>query len=91
MDDLAVPGAGVTACPSCEAVLSAGELSCPRCHQLIHAETLKQLAAEAEGFTRAGDFSQALVRWRSALELLPPETRQYAVIHEKVDALSTQL
>ncbi len=91
MDDISAPRADVTECPSCQSELSAGDLSCPHCHQLLHADTLKQLAAEADSFTQAGDLSQALVRWRSALELLPPESRQYAVITDKIDALSMQL
>ena len=91
MDEAPVLLPSVTACPSCNAQLVAGELSCPQCQQLIYAAKLKELAAEAEAHTQAGELGEALARWRSALELLPPETRQFAIVSEKIDGLSAKL
>jgi Zn-dependent protease len=52
----------------------------------VHAAALSQLAEEAR---QASDPRTALAKWRAALELLPPDTRQYLSILEKVAALSS--
>lgn len=78
----------VLACASCGTQLSPSFLSCPACHTLVHAERLKQLAADAEAATRAGDNTRALSAWRDALDLLPPASPQFAVIAGRVDELS---
>jgi Zn-dependent protease len=46
----------------------------------VHADELKTLAAAAESAERTGDLAGALVQWRSALELLPADSEQHAVI-----------
>lgn len=74
-------------CPQCGTELSPALLSCPKCHRLVHSERLNQLAAEAKAAADAGDLTGAQVRWREALVLLPPESRQHAVIRERVEAL----
>jgi len=58
---------------------------------LVHADELKRLAAEAEEASRSGDGSAALARWREALDLLPPDSRQHQIIWEKVTELSRQV
>ncbi len=73
-------------CEECYAPLPAGALSCPFCHRLVHAAALGQLAEEAR---QAPDPRTALAKWRAALVLLPPDTRQYLSIQEKVAALSS--
>ncbi|HYE99398.1 MAG TPA: site-2 protease family protein [Planctomycetota bacterium] len=83
MDSLAA-----AACPDCGSELGPGLLACPRCARLVHAETLKDLAAQAERAQREGDAVAALTAWRRALELLPPDARQHAVVLAKVQALS---
>jgi Zn-dependent protease len=55
-------------------------VGCPACGALVHAETLKSLAADAESAERAGDVPVALAKWRAALELLPPTSQQHATI-----------
>ena len=76
------------ACKDCGTALSPHELSCPGCQRLVHAEQLKQLSSEAEAATQAGDLSQALTLWRQVQELLPPESRQFSTVHEKIVELS---
>jgi Zn-dependent protease len=76
-----------TRCTSCGTELAPGVKSCPVCHALVHADRLKELAAQAEVATAAGDASTAMARWNEALELLPSDVRQYAVIVEKVKRL----
>jgi Zn-dependent protease len=73
-------------CEECYAPLPAAALSCPFCHRLVHAAALGQLAEEAR---QASDPRTALAKWREALVLLPPDTRQYLSVQEKVAALSS--
>ena len=73
-------------CAECYAPLPAGTLSCPFCHRLVHAAALSQLAEEAR---QASDPRTALAKWRAALALLPPDTRQYLSIQEKIASLSS--
>lgn len=84
------PNTGVPSAPSvceeCYAPLPAAALSCPFCHRLVHAAALSQLAEEAR---QAADPRTALAKWRAALELLPPDTRQYLSIQERIAALSS--
>ena len=78
-------------CVQCGAELAPNLLACPTCHALVHADELKKLAAEAEAETRAGALSEALAKWRRALELLPPHSSQYAVIRKKIEQLVRQV
>jgi Zn-dependent protease len=79
------------ACPQCTAGITAEALSCPSCHWLVHGDTLKTLAGEAECAASAGDLTAALTAWRRALDLLPPPSTQYRAVQERVAALSRQL
>jgi Zn-dependent protease len=83
------PDAG--SCGSCGAELAPGLLSCPVCHRLVHAEQLKGLAQAAERAEQDGDLSTAMARWREALSLLPVETRQHAIIIERIARLGLEV
>jgi Zn-dependent protease len=80
-----------TACVGCGTEVPASFLTCPACHRLVHAESLKRLAEEAERATRAGDPRAARDAWRQALDLLPRGTRQASIVSEKIGALSQGL
>ncbi len=71
-------------CPGCDTEIAPNLLTCPNCHRLIHADRLKVLADEA---THAATPAEAMVAWRSALELLPPGTRQHVAITAKLTEL----
>jgi len=71
-------------CRGCLSQLPAALLVCPACHRLVHADTLRQLASDAEAAARAGDTSNALALWRRALELLPPDSTQSRQIGEMI-------
>jgi Zn-dependent protease len=75
-------------CPGCGSDLGPGLLSCPSCHRLVHAETLAQLAREAEQARTAGDASLELSLWRRVLELLPPQAEQSRKVGARVVELS---
>jgi Zn-dependent protease len=65
-----------------------GILACPGCHRLVHAEALKKHRDGAEAAARAGDVQAELAAWRLAAELLPRQSKQYTIVHEKIAALS---
>src|SRR5437868_3112651 len=78
-------------CPGCATEIAPGLLSCPRCQRLVHAERLKELAAEAETAERRGEPSAALAAWRGALELLPAGSRQHDAIAAKIGELGRRV
>ena len=71
-------------CPRCGSGVSSSRLSCPACHQLIHSERLKTLAAEAEAAEQRGDVAAAMEVWQEAQTLLPPDSRQYEVVQDRI-------
>jgi Zn-dependent protease len=78
-------------CVRCGSHVAPSLLACPGCGALVHAATLTTLAADAERVEQAGDVTAALAHWREALELLPASAPQYAVIHQKIAALSERV
>jgi Zn-dependent protease len=81
-------GRNVTACARCDTELATTLLSCPACHTLVHSDTLKRLAADAESAEQAGDNRQALEKWRAALPLVPSDSQQYSTINNKIAELA---
>jgi Zn-dependent protease len=79
------------ACPDCGTQVASHFLICPGCHKLVHAATLKRLAEEAGTAEAAGQWSSALVAWRSAMELLPPGSKQFGAISAKVADLGKKV
>jgi Zn-dependent protease len=57
----------------------------------MHADTLKRLAAEAGMAMRAGDPLSARNHWAEALNLLPPQSQQHAVIRDRVAGLTREI
>ena len=84
-------GGGRRACGQCGTELAATLLSCPSCHALVHADQLKSLAAEAEAAEQAGNIPVALAKWREAMELLPPDSEQYATITARTSELARRV
>jgi Zn-dependent protease len=76
------------ACSACGCELAPKALTCPQCHRLVHGERLRQLSTEAEQAASSGETVRALTLWREALELLPPQSRQYKLIADKCAELS---
>lgn len=79
----------VIRCATCGTDVAPGILSCPGCHRLVHADTLKAHRDQAESAAQRGDAQAELAAWRSAAELLPPQSRQHAIVMERIAALST--
>lgn len=78
-------------CARCGTQVAAGLLSCPSCKALLHAAHLKELAALAEAATAGRHLQLALTHWRSALELLPPETNQFRTISDTISELTRRI
>jgi Zn-dependent protease len=68
-----------------------GLLCCPVCQRLTHSDRLKELAREADLATQEGRLPDALFAWRSALELLPPGSRQHVTIAARIAELGRQV
>ena len=71
----------VVRCPGCGTQLGPNLLACPGCQRLVYGDRLRALADEAG---RASNPTDALIAWRSALELLPATTRQHATVSAKI-------
>ncbi len=81
----------VHSCPACGSEIAPTLLSCPSCQRLVHAERLKELAANAEASEKAGALSAALASWNEAVSLLPAESRQYAAVADRIAMLGRRV
>jgi len=68
--------------------LAGSLLRCPACRRLVHADRLSALSIEAEQHEQAEDAAQALVAWRAALDLLPPDAAQTGTIQRRIASLT---
>ena len=82
---ITVPIAAAFACGGSRSVQKAHD---DHGHALVHAAQLRELAARASAAASTGDAAAQLSAWRASLELLPPQSRQFSAIAEKVAALS---
>ena len=78
-------------CAECGTQVAPRLVACPACGWLVHGDELRRLAAEAEAAREGGDSRASLAAWRSALELLPPASRQADVIAGKVEELAREV
>ena len=84
------PVFGSGACTRCGTQLAPALLACPSCSTLVHGDELTRLAAAARQAEETKNVSLALALWRQALDLLPPASKQYGVILERVSSLTTE-
>jgi Zn-dependent protease len=80
-----------TSCTNCGTELPPDALACPACASLIHADTLKRLAAEADVAMRAGDLVSARNHWATALRLLPAHAQQHALVRDRLAELTRRI
>ena len=78
-------------CAACGSEIAPTLLSCPSCHRLVHAERLKELAADAEASEKAGALSAALASWNKTVSLLPAESRQHAIVADRIAMLGRRV
>ncbi len=74
-------------CTQCGTHLAPAALMCPGCGRLVHSARLKELAAAANRAEEADHPTAALEAWNNALSLLPPDSRQFQTVAERVSAL----
>lgn len=65
-------------------------MACPACGWLRFSDELKRLAAEADDHLRAGRFTESLAAWRTALDLLPPNSLQYETVSARIAEIGRQ-
>lgn len=80
-----------TRCPRCGTALAVGLLRCPACQALVFADVLTEIARMAEVAANEGRLADATQRWHQALDLLPPDASQRAVIEAKLEALGARM
>ena len=78
-------------CTRCGTELPPDALACPACASLIHADTLKQLAADADAAARAGDLVSARNHWAAAVRLLPAHSQQHTAIRDRIAGLTRRI
>src|SRR5271170_6289906 len=78
-------------CSSCGQSVPPDALVCPHCQQLVHAQELRGLAAQAADAMAKGDRIGARDTWQSALALIPETSPQYQAVLNSVKALSRQI
>jgi len=76
------------ACTHCGTELSSDALACPVCASLVHADSLKRFAADADVLTRDGSLLAARAEWTKALGLLPPQSQQYGAVQRRITELT---
>jgi Zn-dependent protease len=79
------------ACPQCGTEVRQGTLACPACGALIYAQTLKELASNADRASQAGELLAAREHWQSARSLLPLNSRQHAVVGERIAEINRRI
>ncbi len=85
------PAVRAGSCPGCGTELAGSLLRCPACRRLVHADRLSALSIEAEQHEHAGDAAQAIVAWRAALDLLPPDAAQAETLERRIAALTERV
>lgn len=66
-------------------------LACPVCGALVYADHLAALATAAREATDRGDLPAALANWREALPYLPPQSKQFQIISDKITELGNRV
>ncbi len=79
------------ACPQCGTEVGHGTLACPACGALIHAQALKELASNADRATQADELLAAREHWQRARSLLPLNSRQHAMVGERIAELNRRI
>lgn len=88
MSSVSYREASPVVCLECGSGFPASLLACPRCGWLPHGDQLQELAATATTAEQETRYGDALLAWRKALPLLPPQSKQYRRIADKCAYLS---
>jgi Zn-dependent protease len=66
-------------------------LACPSCRALVHAATLKEIAATAQTLAARNDLPGERDTWSRALDLLPPTSQQHEQIAGRIAAINEEI
>jgi Zn-dependent protease len=78
-------------CPHCSRWLEPGTLACPDCQAIVYSEHLRNLALTATSEENANKWADARATWQQALAWLPPETKQYAAVQQRISLIDAKV
>lgn len=87
----AIPNPGPQNCPSCGTFLEAGDLKCPKCGRFRYSQELHELATRARQLLAIGQWQAARDVWARILQLIPPESKEYAAVEREIAKLDQRL
>ena len=87
---IATPGE-IFNCPNCSVWLQPGTLVCPECETIVYSQHLREIALAATAEETAGNWIPAREVWRQALDWLPPGTKQYVAVEQRIGLIDTRL
>ena len=89
-EQLSAP-AEVFNCPNCSRWQPPGTLVCPECETILYAAHLRDIALAATTEENSGNWLPAKGIWSKALQWLPPETKQYAAVQQRIGLIDTRM
>jgi Zn-dependent protease len=78
-------------CSNCGTSLDPGVLVCPNCRKFTHSKELEELANRSRQLTAAGQLTAARDHWAAVLNLLPPESSEYAGVQRELQRLDARI
>ncbi len=87
---IATPGE-IFNCPNCSVWLQPGTLVCAECETIVYSQHLREIALAATAEENAGNWLPARAIWQQALAWLPPATKQYVAVEQRIALIDTKL
>jgi len=78
-------------CPNCSHWLAPGTLVCPECQTIVYSDHLREIALAASAEENAGKWAEAREVWKQALLWLPPDTKQFAAVEQRIGLVDARL
>lgn len=78
-------------CPGCSQWLPPGTLACPDCQTILYSDHLRDIAIAATTQEGASDWANARATWQTALPWLPPGTKQYDAVEQRILLIDARL
>ena len=78
-------------CMNCSVWLPSGTLACPECQTIVYSDHLRGIALTATAEENSSKWLAARETWRQALVWLPPGTKQYAAVEQRIGLIDKRL
>jgi Zn-dependent protease len=78
-------------CPNCTHWLAPGTLVCPECQTIVYSNHLRTIALAATTEENASQWAAARETWKQALLWLPPDTKQYTAVEQRIALVDAKL